>query len=132
MPWEELDHTADWSIRVWGEDFSELLAEAGRGMYRLLNLELDENSDVTREIEIDGIDRETKLVAYLDELLYCLGSKREAYDSFDVDVEGEEVRAHLKGHKVRDQAKEIKAVTFHGLEVIETDEGFEATVVFDV
>lgn len=132
MPWKERDHTADWSIWVGAEDYSRLLVEAARGMYALMHLELDEASTVTREFEIDGIDRETQLVTFLDELLFCIGHHREAYDTFEIDVDGERVGARLEGREVTDQVKEIKAVTFHGLEVTRSEDGLEATIVFDV
>ncbi len=32
MGYEEIPHTADWSIRVWAEDLAGLLAESARGM----------------------------------------------------------------------------------------------------
>lgn len=132
MPWRELEHTADWAIHVTADDFPHLLAEAGRGMYALLRLELDADAAVSREFAIDGVDRETQLVAFLDELLFLLGSEREAYDRFEIALDGERVTASVEGCRVLEQTKEIKAVTFHRLAVVDTDDGVEATVVFDV
>ncbi len=132
MPFEELEHTADWSIRVTAGDFGGLLAEAARGMYSLMHLELARDDRVSRQIEVDGIDRETQLVAFLDELLFHLAHDREAYDRFDVAVQGELVSANVRGCAVTGQAKEIKAVTFHGLEIVEGDGRLEATIIFDV
>lgn len=132
MPWTEIAHTADWSIRVTAPTFDELLAEAARGMYSLMHLELDREVELSRDVEIDGIDRETQLVAFLDELLFCLGHFREAYDDFEIERDDDVVRARLVGCSVAGQSKEIKAVTFHDLAVEESPDGFEATVVFDV
>jgi SHS2 domain-containing protein len=38
----------------------------------------------------------------------------------------------VRGGHVPDLQKHIKAVTYHNLEIVETDQGVEATVVFDV
>ena len=32
MGFEEIRHTADWALRVWASNLSELLTEAARGM----------------------------------------------------------------------------------------------------
>ena len=36
------------------------------------------------------------------------------------------------GAPITEQAKEIKAVTYHKLQVVETVRGFEVNIVFDV
>jgi SHS2 domain-containing protein len=43
MGYEEIPHTADWSIRVWAEDMPGLLAESARGMNWLAGVKLAES-----------------------------------------------------------------------------------------
>jgi SHS2 domain-containing protein len=42
------------------------------------------------------------------------------------------LRARIYGSRVTQLEKHIKAVTFHNLEIVQTEKGLTATVVFDV
>jgi SHS2 domain-containing protein len=42
------------------------------------------------------------------------------------------LEAEVQGGPVPELVKHIKAVTYHNLEIIETAEGLEVTIVFDV
>lgn len=129
----ELEHTADWALEVWAPDLPTLLEEAARGMYDLLGLEVDPAARrQQRQLELAPPDREAALVELLGELLYLLETERIAFEPLTLDVRGGSLTAELVGAHVLDQTKEIKAVTYHQLEVRDTANGVEATVVFDV
>lgn len=129
----ELEHTADWALEVWAPDLGALLEEAARGMYDLLGLEIDRTAPrEQRRIELEPPDRETAVVELLGELLYLLETERLAFDTVTVEVSESSLSVELKGASVRAQTKEIKAVTYHQLEVRDTARGVEAIVVFDV
>jgi SHS2 domain-containing protein len=42
------------------------------------------------------------------------------------------LRARIYGTRVTQLEKHIKAVTYHNLEIVQTEKGLTATVVFDV
>ena len=130
--YREVEHTADWELEVWGPDMAALLERAARGMYHLMGVELDEGPRQQRRFELAADDREQLLVEFLVELLYLAESERLAFDRLDLEVVGHGLNAHLVGARVRSQTKEIKAVTFHRLEVRDTERGLETRVVFDV
>ena len=66
---EEIEHTADWALRVRGHDLRELLVNAARGMSRLLVPDLTViSTDVERHFELDAFDAESLLVEWLSEL----------------------------------------------------------------
>ncbi|NIP33213.1 archease, partial [Candidatus Saccharibacteria bacterium] len=50
---------------------------------------------------------------------------------FDVFEEGHIV-AELIGYPIKGFREEIKAVTYHDFEITETDQGFEASIIFDI
>jgi SHS2 domain-containing protein len=130
---EEVEHTADIAIRVWGRDLAELFANAAYGMACQL-ADLDGmNLTVKDTIELEAYDVETLLVTWLGELLY-LGERDECvFVDFDMGkVAPTRLHATVRGGAGREHRSHIKAVTFSDLEIQRTDAGYETTVVFDV
>ena len=81
---------------------------------------------------LDGGDLEQLLVEFLDELLYLGESEELGCDRYRLTVEGTRLEAMVEGVPIVSQGKEIKAVTYHRLEVVETEDGLETRIVFDV
>jgi len=130
--YRELEHTADWELEVWGPDITALLEQAAQGMYSLMGLELAERPRQRRRLVIEAEDREGLIVEFLGELLFLQESEGLAFDSIDLADHWGAVHADLEGASIRGQTKEIKAVTFHRLEVRDTPRGLETRIVFDV
>ena len=130
---EEVEHTADIAIRVWGRDLAELFANAAYGMACQLADIGDVKLTIERLVELDAYDAETLLVAWLGELLY-LGERDETvFAEFDVsEIAPTRLRAVVRGGAVKEYRRHIKAVTFGGLEIQPTSKGYETTIVFDV
>ncbi len=134
--YETVEHTADLALRVWAPDLRGLIEQAARGM---LDLMLDEHPAAAerREVVASGPDAEEMLVDSLREVLALLNIRGAIPVSIDaVQVEADRVRL-VVGATQFDTGRhalvqEIKAVTYHGLEVVQTEEGLAVTVVFDV
>ena len=76
---------------------------------------------------------ESILVDWLSELAYWAETEMIVFSRFDLlDVSPTRVRAILFGDRITQLDKHIKAVTYHNLEIVETETGLAATVVFDV
>ena len=132
---EEVEHTADWALRVRGRDLRQLLANAARGMSHLLVSDLEAISGhVERRFSLDALDAESLLVTWLSELAYWAEAELLVFHEFDLSqVTPEHLEAIAQGGHVSDLQKHIKAVTYHNLRITETEDGWlEATVVFDV
>jgi len=131
---EEVEHTADWALRVRGRDLGELLVNAARGMSRLLVSDLDSvATDVERHFELDAMDAESLLVEWLSELAYWAEAETLVFREFDIRrVAPDHLEAAMWGGYASNLQKHIKAVTYHNLEIIHREDGLEATVVFDV
>lgn len=134
LGFEEVEHTADWALRVRGRDLRELLANAAFGMNHLLVSDLTSiTADVERHIELEAFDAESLLVEWLSELAYWAEAEMLIFREFDLDqVTPTFLKTTIRGGRAPDLQKHIKAVTYHNLEIIETNKGLEATVVFDV
>jgi SHS2 domain-containing protein len=131
---EEVEHTADCALRVRGRDWRGLLVNAARGMSRLLVSDLTSvPTDMERRFELDAFDRESLLVDWLSELAYWAEAEMLVFREFDLRrVTSTDLEAVIRGGHMPNLHRHIKAVTYHNLEIIETDNGLEATVVFDV
>jgi SHS2 domain-containing protein len=130
--YEELEHTADWALRVWAPDPAGLFEQAAHGMLELCGVSIDARKAEMRRLEIEAIDRESLLVSFLGELLHILSDEKIAFDHFNLQMDGNKLLAKLEGGYVVEQRKEIKAVTYHNLSIRETERGLETEIVFDV
>jgi SHS2 domain-containing protein len=130
---EEVEHTADWALHVRGGDLVELLRNASTGMYRLAGIVPGEGPQQVHEVDLKAADREGLLVAWLEELLYLAESRGLAMRDVMLE-EGPSlaVRARFVLAPIAQIERSIKAVTYHGLAVRESEDGWEATVIFDV
>ena len=133
--YEFLDHTADIAVRVWGKDLPSLFVNAAKAMAEYLEgflspLEGRGNSEL---IELSGPDQNALLVAWLSEILYRTHTGRKIYTEFAItELTDKSLRAQIAGQKAQKFSKDIKAVTYHGLEIKKVEQGYEATITFDV
>jgi SHS2 domain-containing protein len=130
--YREIQHTADWELEIWAPDLPALLEQAAQGMCALQQIQLYPKPRLTRQIEIEGYDAESLLVKFLNELLYHNEHYGVGFDGYKITIEGEHLKASVSGAQIAHQAKEIKAVTYHHLEIRQTERGLETSVVFDV
>ena len=130
--YEEVDHTADIAIRVWGEDFQALLCQAAYGLYDLMGVEPMANSSAEVRFGLPQATNEDILVDFLNELLYLSDEKRQIFKDFLFTENEKEFEIQAAGCHILSQDRQIKAVTFHNLIVEETRHGFEAIITFDV
>jgi SHS2 domain-containing protein len=144
-PFRELDHTADLRIEIVGKDEPELFRNAVDSLYVLLGLPVaSDRSELQEadELRILGQDPEESLVQLLGELLYRVTVDRQqlTLDSLSLrrGVEGEgscEVLVTGRWRTLLDEEltdkREIKAVTYHNVEIRRTRNGLSAKLVMD-
>ena len=130
--YEEVEHTADWSLRVWAPDFAGLLEQGARGMYHLLGIQQAQGPQTSRKLELQAPDAETLMVDFLSELLYVAEEEGLAFRHFLLRVTETRLEAELQGSPIESQTKEIKAVTYHRMKIQQGDEQLTTEIVFDV
>jgi SHS2 domain-containing protein len=131
---EEVDHTADAALKLWAPDFESLLVQAAWGAaWILTGSMLSGPFPIRKHLALEAFDRESMLVAWLGELAYLAEADRELFVRFEFDhITSRRLIAVAEGIRVPSLKTVIKAVTYHDLEVVETERGLETTVVFDV
>ena len=132
MGFEEISHTADWSVRVWAQDLPSLFIESARAMNALSGTSAVEAPRLKRTFETEAPDAESLLVAFLSELLYFQEQENLAFDLFTLRVASQWLKVEMEGAELASSEKAIKAVTYHNMKIEKTERGLETTIVFDV
>ena len=128
----EIAHTADWELEVWAPDLATLLEEAARGMYHLAEAKITSQPRISHIIEFTDLEPEILLIDFLNELIFLTESEWLAFDQFDLQFKSGQMIAKVAGARIDTIGKEIKAATYHNLNIIETEAGCSANIVFDV
>jgi len=129
----EIEHTADWALQVWGPDLPALFVQAAKGMNALAEVKLEEGERIEHTFSFDAPVIEGLLVKFLEEILFCGEMDALGFDEFDISIgNGYHLEAKVLGAPIASLDKEIKAVTFHNMDITETESGYEVVIVFDV
>jgi SHS2 domain-containing protein len=130
---EEVEHTADWAYRIWAPDHQTLFLQAVAGLYALVDAEFATSPQATHSIALQGVDYESLLVAWLNEILHFRDSENLGFTELNIThLDAHTLHATLTGSPVQQWKKDIKAATYHNLAITPTATGFEATIVVDV
>ncbi len=133
---EVLEHIADLKIKVSGQDLAELFINAA------LAIAEQQEPDITKQklekeegesVEIKSSDLNSLLVDWLNEILSRSDLNKKVYTDFKIEELSENrLRAKIVGQKVDQKQIEIKAATYHDLEIKQVDSHWEAVVIFDI
>lgn len=132
--YEILEHKGDFKIRVFGKTKEELFLNALLGMTAGLRSEIQDSKSEIRKIKIKSLDLNALLVDFLSEALYLIQTNKEIYNSVKFNkFTDTEIEAELVGSKVERFGEDIKAVTYHGLDIhLNMDGDWEAAILFDI
>ena len=132
-----IDHTADFGIHVFGSNPKELFANAALAMFDVItDLELLTGLEA-QQVHIRADDWPDLMVNWLRELLYLWAGKEMLVKHADIlSISEYELTAlvyvdryDLNRHVINN---EIKAVTYHQIQVQGGPSGWESKVIFDV
>ena len=137
---EILEHTADIGIAAYGKNKREVFINAAKGMFEIIAGEtknLKENFYDKIKLEADNL--EGLLFAWLNELLYISETKLVILSKLKIkELSDFQVKAEVRGMKINPPSvkieKEIKAVTYHRLEIKKDEKSglWRAQVIFDI
>jgi len=135
--YETFDHTADLGLRARAHDLDTLFADAARGLFSLLVANLDAVWPVEEKTyQVAGDETDYLLRDWLGELLHTFHSERLAFVEFNVCVTRDGLTATCRGEPIDATRHEIdhdvKAITYHGLSVKQTADGWLAEVIADI
>ena len=135
--YETFEHTADVGIRAFGRTEKELFANAAYAMFDLMADLKKVREKASLPIQVEAADREDLLVRWLSELLSLSSAKGFLFKDFSFfHLNSTSLAAVARGeifdpsrHKMK---MEIKAVTYHQVEIKENEGKWEGKVIFDI
>lgn len=137
---EIIDHTADIGIVAYGKTKREVFINAAKGMFEIIageNRDLKEN--FYDKIKLEAKSLEDLLIAWLNELLYISEVKLVILNKFKIkELSDCQIKAEVGGTKINHLSirikREVKAVTYHRLEIKKDEESglWRAQVIFDI
>lgn len=138
---QEIDHTGDVGLRITADTVPQLFERAAAGMFSVLtDLDAVRPTDTT-PVSGEGRDREALMVRWLSELNYHHTVHDRLFCAFSVEIieataDGLRLSATATGERLAPARHtvhtEIKAITFHGMEIRETADGWTVQVIFDM
>jgi len=131
--YEILEHKADLKIRAFGKTKEEVFLNMLLAMTENQRPEILPEK-VKKEIKISSPELSSLLVDFLSETLYLTQVNKEIYNNVKYKkFTDTELKAELIGQKVERFGEDIKAVTYHSLNIRQREDGiWEATILFDI
>ena len=137
VTYRRIDPTADCGIQVSGRDLKHLFENAGLALFDLITDNTQVESRLEYPVHVSGSDWADLMVNWLRELLYFWSGKELLVNEIEVT----EIFEYQLAAKICADAydsnrhrlnHEIKAVTYHRIQVTNPPTGWEAIVIFDV
>lgn len=137
LPYEVFEHTADIGLHAYGATLAELFVHAAQGMESLMVAPEQIRPQVQREIEVEGHDEISLLIAWLNELIFLFDTDYLLFRDFSIDaISTTHVKARAIGEPYdaqrHDLSSAIKAVTWHEASIEQSDNGYKARIIFDI
>jgi len=132
--YEILEHKADLKIRAFGRSKEELFLNTMIAMIENMKPQIKKPLEsLKKEIKIKSVDLTSLLVDFLSEVLYLSQTNKEVYSNVKfIKFSDTELEAEIIGQKVQRFNEDIKAVTYHDLEVKKADDQWAAVILFDI
>jgi SHS2 domain-containing protein len=132
-----LPHTADAKIEGRAADVDTLFAEMARGLYSMVVVDPARlRSRNRKRVEIPASRLDDLLLDWLSELLFLFETERWLGCDFEIRVDHHGLRGSVGGESYDPKRHrldhEVKAITYHGLEVTPDDSGWRADVIVDI
>lgn len=132
--YEVVAHTADLQLIIYGATKEELFEHAVQSMFEVLKPRYSTETLIEYTVQVTSADIELLLADFLSEALYLSDAHTLAFKQAKIiSLTNTEVKATLFGSKITGfEVVEIKAVTYHDLQVRHENNHWRAQVVFDI
>ncbi|MBQ6813652.1 MAG: archease [Methanobrevibacter sp.] len=145
-PYEYFDVTADIGFYAYGDSLEEAYENAALAMFDVVTDITKVKRMESREFEIVSEDLVSLLYDYLEELLFLQDTEFLFFSDFKVKIDKMNDGSSLENYKLKCMAQgeeinwdvhshrsEVKAITFHRMDVIKEDDGrFKLTAILDL
>lgn len=132
-----LDHTADMGFDIYGSDPADLFKKAGKALIHTMFGAIQSKGADTIKISLTGDDLSDLMVRWLTEILYLFEGEHLVTTDIIIDsLSSAKIDATITTSPFDPSRyeilREIKAVTYHQIDVTEKDGIWKARVIFDL
>jgi SHS2 domain-containing protein len=134
---ETFEHTADLGLRIRAPDLDTLFGEAAQALFAAIVENLDAvEARQHIDVQLTGTDRSYLFFDWLNELLFQFDTAHLVFGQFEVHIRDGQLQGKALGEPL-DRSRhllshEVKAITYHGLRVEQTPDGWLAEVIVDI
>lgn len=137
MRYRILSHTADLRLKVYGKDLEELFQNSVIGLSEIIFEGAEKMIKRVRgfeKIKVKASDPETLLVGFLSDVLTMVHTNQKVYVRAKIlKISPVLVEAQVSGFSVPGFQKDVKAVSYHDVEVKRNKKGtLETTLTLDI
>jgi SHS2 domain-containing protein len=130
--------SGDYVFQAFGSTLEEMFVSCAEACFSAMTVLSGVEPGDRFPIDIDADNIDDLLFNFLAELIYLKDTEKLFLSKFDIDIDAD--RVSLKGvargeridynkHEIK---TDVKAVTYHNLQVIKTGEGYEVKVILDL
>jgi protein archease len=135
--YEFFEHTADLGLRIRAADLDTLFVEAAQALFTAIVEDLATVQPVCEvEVRVQGSDLEYLLCDWLKELLFHFDAEHLLLSRFEAHVGRDGMTGKAWGEPLdrgrHELEHEVKAITYHGLRLEQTDDGWLAELIVDI
>lgn len=141
MSFKFLDHPADIAVEVSGKSLEELFIESAKAWRKTVVHETKDSQNLILEIKLSSKIPEALLVNFLNEINYFLFTKKWLMNSVEIikiskDILVWNLTAKITGDDISNSElsinEEIKAITFHQMNIKELNGLYTTRIIFDI
>lgn len=130
-----LPHLADIKLEITASYEEDLFQGALEGMAYILQPDISKRTVLKKEqIEIHSLNINTLLVDFLNEVLAKSDIYNSVFDNMKIEKLTDDcIKGTIEGRNVKEFSKEIKAATYHELNITQDRKGiWQAIILFDI
>ncbi len=135
-----IEHTADIAVEISAPTLETLFVHSADAWLTAVAEISGAEPDEEKLLSLSSTSLEVLLVDFLSELNYLLNTKKWLYlTTEEISIKKNSkynLAAKIKGTKLKNSVvklkAEIKAVTFHQMNIEQTDKGFRTKIIFDI
>tara|TARA_Y100000310_G_scaffold157498_3_gene156868 strand:+ start:4562 stop:4972 length:411 start_codon:yes stop_codon:yes gene_type:complete len=136
MKYEYIDHTADAQFRAYGKDLKEAFCHAAEAMYGVMVDPATVEEKVKRDVKAKGEDDKSLLYDFLEQLVVLLNEGFLLHHVSKLEMKnGKSLKATVVGDMIDekyDVNSEVKAITYHDMEVKKLKGKYMIQVIVDI
>ncbi len=133
---EFLEHTSDLKIRAHGATLDESFSNAALAIFSAMTDINAVNPVEWRKIELKAADIDALLHDWLTELIFLFSTEHMLFKDFSVSISGGKLTAIATGESFNPEKhtieKEVKAITYHDMKIVQGDDDWMIEVVCDI